>query len=386
LWCGLVLLVVGRLWVDVPRYGVTAVRDALTIVEAGFFFVGYRLGRDTPEETIRFLRWVFLASAGCYALYPMAEAIASSGPTVGIQRPVPLLGQYAGAGPAAVTGFFFMALVRPFGVWSYAVAAAFLTELLLFQARGDYVALAVATALLLAYAKAGKRAGRVRSRVAAAMVAAAVAATLLFPLAPQGRLGSVSPEFYGEHLQTLLGREGPGSGTISHRLEMIRMTLDQVTAVPTAPLIGVGLGPDLIGGFAVEGVEVRKPHNDYLEAFARLGIAGLALFLGLLASIGIPILRAARGAPPSLSRVLWWVTTMQVAYLTIAAFQPLLAFPYGTIPLFMLGGFGLALAEPHLEPAAAGCPWFRDATHTARVVRLSAGIRSSMRVRDLRSE
>lgn len=354
-WVALALLAGIRLLASVPAYGITAARDALTVVEGGFLLVGYRLGREHAWATVRFLRWVFLACAAYFAAYPAADLLARLGPVVGIQRPVPLLGQYAGADTVAIAGFFFMALLRPFGRWSYWVAAAFLGELLLFQGRGAYLAFLAAATLLLGYAGAGGRAVRLRKGVAAGVVAGILVGVLLFPISPPGRLGPVSPGFYAEHVQTLLGREGPGSGTIRDRLRWIQLTMSRVLEEPMGPLTGVGFGPDLIGGFAVEeGVQVRKPHNDYLEVFARLGIPGLFIFLGLLGSIAIPVLRGARRGPPAVSRILWWVTAVQVAYLIVAAVQPILAFPYGTVPLFTLSGFGLALVDRGQQLATRG--------------------------------
>jgi O-antigen ligase len=90
---------------------------------------------------------------------------------------------------------------------------------------------------------------------------------------------------------------------------------------------------------------VWQSHNDYLETFARMGIPGLVSFVGLLAAAFVPVLRAARRCPADEARFLWWVVTAMVPYLVIAAAQPLLAFPYGTVPLFTVAGLGLATVD-----------------------------------------
>jgi hypothetical protein len=239
-----------------------------------------------------------------------------------------------------------MALLRPFGWWSLAVAGLFLAELAMFQGRGDYLAFLTAAGLLLALAGRGGRRGRVRLALAGALLAASFVGAFVLPLAPAGRLGPISPEFYAEHVATLLGREGPGAGTIRDRLEWARYTLGLVIGDPYHLLTGVGYGPSLTGGFATRGgVPVRQPHNDYLETFARLGIPGLVCFVGLLAAVFLPVLRAARRAPADDARFLWWVVTAMVPYLVIASAQPLLAFPYGTVPLFTIAGVGLATVD-----------------------------------------
>jgi O-antigen ligase len=119
-----------------------------------------------------------------------------------------------------------------------------------------------------------------------------------------------------------------------------------VIGEPYHLLTGVGYGPSLTKGFqGPGGVEVRQPHNDYLETFARLGIPGLVCFVGLLAAVFLPVLRAARRASGEDARFLWWVVTAMFPYLVIAAAQPLLAFPFGTVPLFTIAGVGLAIVD-----------------------------------------
>lgn len=351
-WVALLGLAALRLVVDAPRFGLLAIRDALMPVEAGFLVLGYRLGRTGAEGLVRWLRWVFLACAISYALYPAREILAAAGPIVGIQRPVPLLGQYAGAGPAAIAGCLFMLLLRPFGRWSLIVAGLFIGELLMFQGRGDYLALATALALLMGLGGPGGRLARVRRRIAGGVVVAALLAAVVFPLAPVGRIREVSPEFYLQHVATLFGREGPGAGTIRDRLSWYRHAWEQVRAAPYGPILGVGYGADLTGGFTVAGgVSVRQPHNDYLEVFARTGILGLVVFVGLLASLFVPLLRAARDPVGAERRFLWWATGTIVAYLVVSAAQPLLAFPYGAVPLFTFAGAGLGALDPRLTAA-----------------------------------
>lgn len=327
------------------RYGLLAVRDFLLLFEASFLLVGYHLGQLEGDRTVRWLRWVFLASAVYYATHPIRDRLAAVSPVVGIQREVPLLGSLSGAGPAAVAGFFFMALLRPFGRWSYLVAAVFAGDLLLFQGRGDYLAFLIATGTLVVAAGRGGRLARVRRALVVATVVASLVAVIILSLAPGGRLGPATPSFYIQQLGTLVGREGPGAGSLLSRLEWIPLALQEVREVPYGWALGVGFGPDLIGGFSVApGVLVRKPHNDYLEVFARLGLVGFGMFLGLLAAIVLPVLRAARRGATA-PGFLWWVLMAAVPYLVIAATQPLLSFPYGTVPFFTIAGLGLAAVD-----------------------------------------
>jgi len=56
-------------------------------------------------------------------------------------------------------------------------------------------------------------------------------------------------------------------------------------------------------------------------------------------------LRSARRLGASEARFLCWVVAALTLYLVVAAVQPLLAFPFGTVPLFTVGGIGLAVVD-----------------------------------------
>ena len=79
--------------------------------------------------------------------------------------------------------------------------------------------------------------------------------------------------------------------------------------------------------------------------FARLGLPALAIFVAMLLTLVNSVRVAALRVGGEASRFLWWVFAAAVVFLLIAATQPLLAFPYGTIPLFSLLGAGLALHD-----------------------------------------
>lgn len=342
-----------RLALDFSQWGREAVRDSTLALELGFAFIGYWALRTYGiERWIRSLRWIFLVALGYFALYPLRDELATLGPLVGLQRPVPLLGSYSAASTAAAAGLFFFSIVRPFGRWSYALAAAHVPLFALFQARGLYVA--VPTAALVTWVLVQSGSERIRSALARTAFVGSVALALVFVIAPSGRVGQASPGFVVAQLRTLAGSPGPGSGSIEQRVTWFHDVRKEVSSKPFGWLVGLGLGPDLTGGFrATGGNEVRKPHNDYLEVFARLGVVGLALFSAFLAISLCQIVRTARRRPSSSeSKYLWWLFATTVVYLLVAATQPLLAFPYGTVPLFLALGGGLALASGHGQSSA----------------------------------
>jgi O-antigen ligase len=285
------------------------------------------------------------------SLYPFRDSISAASPLVGLQRPVPLFGTFTGAGIVATAAFFFFALVRPFGARSYALAAAALPLLAMLQSRGLYIA--VPTAIVLVWTLGRRRTGaQVRRGLAATVAVGIVALAVFFPFAPKGRLGNVSPSFIVAQIQTLSGREGPSSGTITVRKEWFGKVMQRVGETPLGWAFGVGLGPDLASGVKArqvatqeDAVLVRKPHDDYLEMFARYGLLGLAIFVYMLGTALVRVIRGARVADGLEGAFLWFAVAQTVVLALIAASQPLLAFPYGTIPLFAILGAGLAVVE-----------------------------------------
>jgi O-antigen ligase len=334
-----------RLAVDLPIWGRAALRDFTLPLELGFLFAGYwAVQRYGVERFVNSLRWVFVGALGYFALYPWRAELAAEGPVVGLQHSVPLLGNYWGAGTAGAAALFFFALVRPFGRVSYLIAASFLPVLLLVQARGIYIAVpAVSVFVLVAGLRAPGRVGRGLATTAAVGV---IGLALVLAHGPEGRLGQVTPQFLTAHLATLWGRDGPSAGSVEHRKQWVSSVLKEVREQRLGWATGLGLGPDLTSGFeGKSGTLVRKPHNDYLEIFARLGLPALLLFCGVLVTAWVRVLRAARRLPSAEAGFLWWVVATAALYMLIAATQPLLFYSYGTMPLFVALGAGLALVD-----------------------------------------
>ena len=334
-----------RLLASLHDWGPLALRDYTTALEALSLLVGfwavreYGLGRWIQTWRVVLLFLLLYAS-----LIPLQEGLASMGPVVGLQRPVPLLGQFssAGIGISAALLFFYLFSERSrsylLGVWCIVLLA-------VIQFRGLYFAVPLA---ILFSATASPRIAAVATfRFAVGLGIAALALILLSPLIPSGRVGPITPAFYTSHISTIIGVDGPAAGTIENRIKWAGDVWDKVSAKPANLVVGLGLGPDLIPSHrGLQGQLVRKPHNDYLEIFARTGIIGLLLWVGLLATPLARIWSVVRKKRVHGAEVtfLVWVLTLAAVYLFVSAFQPLMAFPYGTIPLFTSLGMALAVA------------------------------------------
>jgi len=338
----LLLAFVGvRLIVDIPRWGTDALRDSTTALETLALLIGYQAARaEKPDKWVRRFR-VILAGVLIYGLaFPWRESLAALGPTVGLQQAVPLLG-YVGGATVIAAALFFSVFGRPLtkvlAVSASVVVIAFL------QLRGLYVLLPLGF-LLLAWCL--RRSARTILLIILAGVLGVWGLSFLGSVGYRGRLGPIDASFYSAHVRTLLGESGPGAGSLRHRIVWTESILSDLTDSPATILTGLGLGMDLALGFTSQaGIAVRKPHNDYLEALARLGIVGLLLFTWIVTVPLLDIGRCARRGNEPNSRFCAWAFASCVVYLGMAATQPLLAYSSATIPLFFWLGMGAAAAE-----------------------------------------
>jgi hypothetical protein len=340
-------LVAIRLVFDYPQHGVFAIRDTTAALEAFILLVGYRaIARDGVQTWLRRLGYIFGAVLLWGALYPWSKQIEALGPTVGLQRPTPLLDQRGVKFAVVAAGLYFLVFSRG---WRRILALGLVAGLIgIFQARTLYVLFPLAI-LLLGWAS--HQLGRVAAQLVPVVLVGAGIIVAAGNLQVEGRRGEVTFEFISAHFLTLTGEEGPKSGTIRGRVTWFERTMEYVTSSPGYIAVGVGLGPDLTFGMlqGEEGQAVRKPHDDYLEVFARTGLLGFTLFMWMLLACLVPIARKARSGMGLEERFCAWILAATFVYLGVAGAQPLLSFPYGSVPLFFLLGAGVATSR--LRPA-----------------------------------
>ncbi len=241
----LMFIVLLRLIVDIPSFGLLAVRDALFAFELWVLLPAIAMGVMLGERRLnRYLFWLFSITTAWFLLYPWRDVIVSISPVVGIQRPVPLFA-FTTAEFLSVPAFFWFLWNRR-GMIGVIGAVAALFILLLDQSRGAYLAFLGSVIVLYLLQPGGvKRWGRV-------MLAGAVVGVvlLLFGSSLTGRLGEpVGIDTVVKQMQTLAGEEGPGAGSFQHRLTAWPMVIRQVLSEPLGPVVGLGLGPDLFQGF-----------------------------------------------------------------------------------------------------------------------------------------
>lgn len=334
LYAALIIFVLARLTVDIPKSGVAAVRDAVFVFEVSAFLVGIALSRYWYGETLTAgLNRLFYVISAWYLLIPFGGLLAKISPVVGLDGAVPLI-TFTGSDFFAAIAFFWF--LRGRGVTDAIWAGFALFAVLFRQGRITYLAVAFTYVLWMLPSIRVRGGAAVRRRAIVLGAVALISLTVALAVVPHstGRVGQeVGLATVGRQLNTLVSREGVGSGSINDRLDWWSATVERTTSTALGPVVGIGLGEDLARGFTiVAGVQIRKPHNDYLETWARLGAVGLALWVVLIA---IAVRMALHVNHPSLSR---WPIALCAIPLVIAAAQPFFAFSYGGIPYWMLLG------------------------------------------------
>ncbi|RLB79716.1 MAG: hypothetical protein DRH24_12065 [Deltaproteobacteria bacterium] len=290
--------------------------------------LGYRLGEGKLQKS---LTWLFGLAATWFLLYPLREVLTQWSPIVGIQRPVPLIA-FTTAGFVSVPAFFYFLQRRRRTLGIFGMGAA-LVVLLMVQS-GAYIAFMV-TFMALLVLQLGDLSWWIRRLVTAGSVLA-----LVLPLLGQipGRLGEpVGLETVLEQLRTLAGVEEPGVGSWLHRLSSWPQVIQMVVESPLGPVVGVGFGPDLFQGFTIgPGVLVRKPHNDFLEIWARMGLVG---FIPWIAVLLLLMLEALRGVRHNSDNA--WVLALQITLWVTSFGQPAMGFAYVTVVWTGLTGLWL---------------------------------------------
>lgn len=348
------LFVAVRLVFDYPVWGIYAVRDTTEAVEAFVLVVGYRvIMRDGVEYWIKHMRYLAAIVLAWGTLYPMFPSLTSNaGPTVGLQRPTSILDPTGVKFSVIAAALYFVVFSKG---WIRQLAVLGLVTGLLgvYQARTLFILLPLS---ILVLGWATHRLGRSFGYLLLALV---LGIGVLLWAETQGVVGGnhqqTSIAYTTAELGTLAGQTGPHSATIQARSGFIKEDLRFVFRSPFTAMVGVGLGPDLTFGQYIgnQGQLVRNPHNDYLEQFTRLGILGFSLWMIILFQLIVPTAKAARSASGPAEKFCAWILASTVVYLGVAAAQPLLSFPYGSIPTFFLLGMGVAARKYTRNEAGA---------------------------------
>lgn len=364
-WCALAWLVLGaaRLVFDVRTYGLNAIRDSATVYYALFFFLAQRAARDPKAR-----EYLLLCCVAGLCLIPVLNALYEAFPDFFFEylriNGVPVI-LYKGdlaymfVAVGSVLLFHWATGPQRYWLWPYTVVM-FLTVM----ARESRASILGSLVVVLLLATARRWLYPVVQTVAVVLAFAVVlaAATLLGNSWAGEKLDDVHAHLYSiVDPVAAVNRQADTSAYKwdNNRFRLVWWKNVVLETWETNPVFGLGFGHDLARGFlqeyqpeAGDDFTARSPHNVALTAFGRMGVLGLAVWLGLCASLAACTWRSLRRDPRPERWGLWCGVTIIVV---AATFGVVLEGPMAAVPFWIMLGLAHTEADPP-ETATGAAP------------------------------
>lgn len=199
--------------------------------------------------------------------------------------------------------------------------------------------LCLALSFALTFASTHTDAKRAGAMLLVLPVALAIIAIVVPSTAPGQRLLAT----VGAPASFLTSSQGNAEGTQQARELVWEGVIEWTNEETSRQLFGSGFGNDFLdqSGTAsyLEGstyVNVRSPHNWFIGVYARLGIVGTVLAIGVISQLFYLIIRNRRQVP---SEPLLYISALIVsAIVVVATFGVVLEAPFGAVPFFWCAG------------------------------------------------
>ena len=372
----LLLLSCAHLIVDVPRYGLYAVRDSSIFFEVVFLPLGVAWGINfrATQLLLRWMLFVFVLNLLYSWTFSWGEQIRAWSPSSGVFHPVPLFGNYWQSAPFLLVGALFCIWLAPsLGRWPrwilVGLAAAQLGGLAILQARSMYVGILLVLMILLLLGESKKLVGFVSTLAwGTGILAVLLLAVSLLGIDLQGRMGPVQFSFIADQVKTVLN-VGDTNARFSHEVDRGRWygeVWDRVRSSPSNLIVGEGFGQALITFENEEGIPVRQPHNSSLTVLGRLGFAGLSLWVLFIVLAALRYVRALRRSDTlgEWSPLILWLFLYFVLALLFTSVQPAFEFSQSALPFYFFLGLTIGVLR-NLENNP-GLPLFDAAAQPVR--------------------
>jgi O-antigen ligase len=345
-----------HLFVNVPTYGIWAIRDASICFDCFFIVLGLLWSRRKADlaPLMKWLMVILLFNTFYSLTFPWQEKIQAWSPTSGVFLQIPLFGHYRGNFLYLGLGtLFYLFLGRDVVKWPrwivLSLAMVQLFGLAILQARQMYVALALIIVLLFLIGEVKKSLKLIS--ILGAPIAAVLVLTLMGVEIP-GRIGPVRADFFLQHFRSISGAEDTPGAKVSGRMEWY----DEVFArISKNPWLGEGFGQPLITFENDQaGNAVRQPHNSTVTVLARLGVAGLLPWVGLHFYILRRFLlayRQRRRLDRRMAEFMLWLFMLYLVFMISAFVEPAFEFPSAAIPFYFFIGLALGLIRWQFPPA-----------------------------------
>jgi len=337
-----------HLVIDLPKYGIWAIRDASICFDCMFIVLGL-LWSQRKESLTPLMKWlmvILLVNAFYSLTFPWQERIQAWSPSSGVFLQISLFGYYRGnylyLGLGALFYLFLSQYVFKWPRWIVLLLAMIqLFGLAILQARQMYVALLVIIVLLFLIGEVRK------SGKLVLILGVPVAAVILFTVIGveiPGRIGPVRTDFFLEHFRSISGAEGTPGASVEGRVEWYDEVFGRIRK---NPWFGEGFGQPLITfENDLNGGIVRQPHNSSVTVLARLGIVGLLPWFALhlyIVSRFVYAFRQRRRLDRQMADFILWLFMLYLVYMISSTVEPAFEFPSAAVPFYFFLGLSLGL-------------------------------------------
>jgi O-antigen ligase len=353
---GLLVLTLLHLAVDIPSYGIWAIRDSTMCLDGIFMILGL-LWAMKPNSTVFVTKWlmvVFVLNLFYSFTQPWGEKLWSWSPQSGVFLSVPILGNFNGRGDVLMAGTLFCIclgthLVRRRRWLMLFLAGAQFLGIAIAQTRRMYIGAVVVLIIFVLLGETRKFAKLFSLFPASILVI--LLATTVGGLDISGRVGKVNLEFFKEHIRSIHDSEGTPGSAVESRFLMADQAFEHFRE---HPVLGVGFGQPLLTDIDENnGAVTRMPHNSSITYLTRLGLIGFAFWIAfnfLLIKRFIVALRKRRTEGENLlSAFVLWVFLFYVLFMIASLVEGAFEFPSGAVPFYFLIGFGLGLIRWQLS-------------------------------------
>ena len=358
----LLFLAFFHLAVEVPTYGLWALRDSSMCLDSMFMLLGLLWATRSNSLVVvpRWLMVIFSVNMIYGLTLPLGDKIYDWSPKSGVFIEVPILGNYAGTGDALMVGALFCVCVGSFVIKrpKWLVTVLVLGQLLgvaIAQVRRMYLG-AVAVVLILILAGEIKKFGKLLILLPASL-AAILLVTTIGGIEITGRVGPVNLDFFRDHIRSMSGEDvedTPGS-SVHSRIVMLDEAMDHFYA---HPVVGEGFGKPLFNEVEPQsGAVSRQAHNTSITYLARLGLVGFILWIafhGMLITRFLHAFRQRHSADPLVYSFVLWFFLYYVLFMMASMVEPAFEFPSGAVPFYFLLGFALGLIRWRLSGKSQG--------------------------------
>lgn len=314
-WVCMIALIVPpliHLYPGIKMYGMSALRDILSVVDLIYFLAGLSvaacglmMGRWLHWRA-RFIRIWMIAGVLYGCLAPFAAELQAVSPAFqSYQQTIPVVGWMLTASVnalAAISAWYAIPWAYPQAKWLRYPLVAFimigtLVAVGLTQSRNLY-GMVLLLPFVLAYF--GYRKAFTATAAGVVILVAALGLLEVFNVKVTGRISELTLSAAVDRFLSVSGKHGDEAGAhgVNQRLDWWASSLDKWSATPETVVLGVGYGPPLTnfrapGGDYGEGVVVREPHNSYISSLSRGGVVYFALWMYVIL---VPLVAAAKGA------------------------------------------------------------------------------------------